>query len=95
MPRKHGQNRSALEATVTANPALSLEANAAIVQLARTLADQVDDAGPDVSSRVSAAYLSALKDLRRAVATPVASRSSLQRVEGGRTSAAARSWRSA
>ena len=94
MPRKHGQNRSALEATITANPALSLEAHAAIVQLARTLADQMDAAGLEASSRVSAAYLSALKDLRRAVDTPVASRSSLQRVEGGRP-AASRSWRSA
>lgn len=92
MARKHGENRSSLEATIKANPALSLDANAAIVQLSRTLADQVDDAGPEVSSRVSAAYLSALKDLRRAVGQPVASRSSLHSVDG--RASAGRSWRS-
>ena len=40
---------------------------AATVQLARTLARQMDDALPEPSTRLSAAYLSVLKDLLKAV----------------------------
>lgn len=39
---------------------------AATVELARTLARQMDDAMPEPSTRLSAAYLSVLKDLAKA-----------------------------
>lgn len=78
----HGPNRAALEATIGAAPVLAEDEHAATVQLARTLADLVDTAGTEVSSRLSAAYLSALKDVGRAVkaAKPVPRRSSLAAV---------------
>lgn len=40
---------------------------AATIELARTLARQMDDAMPEPSTRLSAAYLSVLKDLLKAV----------------------------
>lgn len=36
-----------------------------LMELCRTLAAQMDHAGPDASTRLTAAYLSALKDLNR------------------------------
>lgn len=39
-----------------------------VVELARTLASQMDAAGADPSTRLSAAYLSALKDFQRIMA---------------------------
>lgn len=46
----------------------SSDTHAALLELCRSLADQVDAAGPDgPSSRLAAAYLSALKDLTRAL----------------------------
>lgn len=39
---------------------------AATIELARTLARQMDDAMPEPSTRLSAAYLSVLKDLAKA-----------------------------
>lgn len=58
--------REALEVTIKSHPSLSNNANAAIVSLCRLLAEQIDDAGANASSRLTAAYLSALKDLNRA-----------------------------
>lgn len=98
----HGANRAALEATIGAAPVLAEDEHAATVQLARTLADLVDGAGTEVSSRLSAAYLSALKDVGRAVKAgkPVPRRSSLASVPAEGTSRrpssvtrGARSWR--
>lgn len=43
-----------------------------LMELCRTLAAQMDEAGPEPSTRLTAAYLSALKDLRRAVAESTA-----------------------
>lgn len=43
-----------------------------LMELCRTLAAQMDEAGAEPSTRLSAAYLSALKDLRRAVAESTA-----------------------
>jgi hypothetical protein len=40
---------------------------APLIELCRTLAGQMDEAGKDPSTRLTAAYLSALKDFRRAV----------------------------
>lgn len=89
-----GPHRSALEETVVGSPALTEKRHAAIVQLARTLADQIDAAGPEVSTRLSAAYLSSLKDLRRAVeGSAGAGRSTLTTAPG--TVTGRRSWRSA
>lgn len=48
--------------------ALGLDRNerySANVEIARTLARQMDDAAPEPSTRLVAAYLSALKDLQR------------------------------
>ncbi len=59
-------HRDAVERSI-ATGALT-DAHAALLELVRTLADQVDAAGPDgPSSRLAAAYLSALKDLTRAL----------------------------
>ena len=38
-----------------------------LLQLLQTLAEQMDTAGPNPSTRLSACYLSAVKDLRRAL----------------------------
>lgn len=54
--------------TVGAVPVLGTSRHAALVALCRRLADQMDAGGLEVSSHVSAAYLSALKDMQRAVA---------------------------
>ncbi len=62
-----GPLRESLETTLASDPKLSQPENAALVNLCRMLADQCDQAGADVSSRLSAAYLSALKDVRRAM----------------------------
>lgn len=43
-----------------------------LMELCRTLAAQMDEAGAEPSTRLTAAYLSALKDLRRAVAESTA-----------------------
>jgi hypothetical protein len=43
-----------------------------LMELCRTLATQMDEAGSEPSTRLTAAYLSALKDLRRAVAESAA-----------------------
>ncbi len=61
-------HRDAVERSIaTGNRALT-GAHAALLELVRTLADQVDAAGPEgPSSRLAAAYLSALKDLARAL----------------------------
>ena len=60
--------REALETTIAAGQGTLGDRHAALVELCRVLADQMDaagDAGP--SGRVVASYLSALKDLGRAL----------------------------
>ncbi len=44
----------------------TMPAHAPLIELCRTLAAQMDAAGAEPSTRLTAAYLSALKDLRRA-----------------------------
>jgi hypothetical protein len=58
----------ALEVTLRTDRQFKDDENAALVSLCRLLAEQIDEAkdmGKTPSSHVSAAYLSALKDLRR------------------------------
>lgn len=59
-------NTDAVNNMVEANPVLDNADNGPLVQLALTLAAQMDDAEGDPSTRLSASYLSVLKDLRRA-----------------------------
>lgn len=67
MATKHGKNRAAFEVTFKASPLLSEPQHAALVALCRTLADELDTEG---GARISAAYLSALKDVGRVLAMP-------------------------
>ncbi len=60
-------NRAAVETAIAAAGAKLGPTDQPLVELLRILADQVDAAGPDPSTRLSAAYLSALKDFRRAL----------------------------
>lgn len=55
----------ALEVTLASDVRYDEDANAALVSLCRVLADQIDEAGDSVSTRLTAAYLSALKDLAK------------------------------
>lgn len=82
----HGPVRAALEDTLGSTPRLKEKRHAALVSLCRVTADQVDQAGAEVSSRLIASYLSALKDLDRAIGTssaPAASRTSSKKREEG------------
>jgi hypothetical protein len=67
-----GQHLTALEAAFK-GAGLRLKAtDKPLMELCRTLAAQMDEAGSEPSTRLTAAYLSALKDLRRAVAESTA-----------------------
>jgi len=59
--------RDALEKTLASDPKLKRDEHAALVSLCRSLADRADDQGENLTTHLSAAYLSALKDLRRAM----------------------------
>lgn len=65
--------REALERTIAAGAGVLTDKHAALLALCRELAGQMDDAETDggPSTRLIAAYLSALKDLGRALAVPV------------------------
>lgn len=65
-----GEVRDALEETLSSDARLKAKRHAALVSLCRVLADQIDAAGAQVSSRLTAAYLSALKDLDKALGAP-------------------------
>lgn len=62
-----------MERTITAGAGILTDRHAALLALCRELAGQMDDAGYEAgpSTRLSAAYLSALKDLGRALAVPL------------------------
>lgn len=61
-------HRAALERTLKVSKNDLSDRHAALVELCRELADQMDGAGDDgPASRHTASYLSALKDLDRAV----------------------------
>lgn len=57
-----------LERTLACRSGLSEARYAALVDLCRLLARQIDDAGDDAPTRLTAAYLSSLKDLQRVIA---------------------------
>ncbi len=61
---KHAE---AVEAAVADTRVGTMPAHAPLIELCRTLAAQMDAAGAEPSTRLTAAYLSALKDLRRAL----------------------------
>ena len=67
-----GQQLEALERTIASGSAVLTDRHAALLALCRELARLMDDRGTDAepSTRVIAAYLSALKDLGRALAVP-------------------------
>lgn len=67
MDIKLGPVREALEVTLTSDAKLREDRHAALVALARVTADQIDQAGDEVSSRLIASYLSALKDVEKAL----------------------------
>ena len=85
-------NRTAIEAAIAAAGARLGPTDQPLIELLRILADQVDAAAPDPSTRLSAAYLSALKDFKRALDTrptaapsPVGSRLAQLRAIHGNT----------
>lgn len=89
--------RQALERTIKAGAGILTDQHAALIALCRQIADQMDAGGEEgPSTRLSAAYLSALKDLTRALTVkPDAKRqggklAQLRGVESGRASTAVR-----
>ena len=91
--------REALERSIAAGAEVLTDKHAALLALCRELAGQMDDAGTEggPSTRLIAAYLSALKDLGRALAVPVAEErvggklSQLRATQGGAGHATVRS----
>lgn len=81
MSDDYGPVRGALETTLSSSPKLSEARHAALVSLCRVTADQVDAAGAEVSSRLIASYLSALKDLDRALGVAPAAPSGRKKTE--------------
>jgi hypothetical protein len=66
-----GRHTEAVRAAVKAGEAVLSPAHAPLIALITELAEQMDAAGGESSTRLSAAYLSALKDLSRALAVKV------------------------
>lgn len=64
----HGPLRTAFEVTFKSDKRLAADKNAALVALCRLLSDQIDGSGAEATNRLTAAYLSALKDIERALA---------------------------
>ena len=64
-----GRMSEALERTIAATGGLLTDRYSAQIELCRLLAEQVDEEGARASTRLTAAYLSGLKDLARATAT--------------------------
>ena len=63
-----GHHEKAITAAITAAGNKLGPTETPLVELAKVLARQMDAAGPDPSTRLTAAYLSCLKDIRRALA---------------------------
>ena len=61
----HGPLRSAFEVTFKSDQRLAAPKHAALIALCRLLADQIDGSGAEATNRLTAAYLSALKDVER------------------------------
>lgn len=64
-PPAHGPLRAAFETTFESDKKLAASKHAALVALCRLLADQIDGSGAEATNRLTAAYLSALKDVER------------------------------
>jgi chaperonin GroEL (HSP60 family) len=64
-----GRHVKAVREAVKAGEGTLSPANAPLIALISELAEQMDAAGGESSTRLSAAYLSALKDLSRALAS--------------------------
>jgi hypothetical protein len=64
-----GRHTEAVRAAVKAGEGTLSPVHEPLVALVTVLAEQMDAAGGEASTRLSAAYLSALKDLGRALAT--------------------------
>lgn len=81
-----GPNELALEATIEASQDILNDRHAALLSLCRLLAKQVDEGGAGVSTRLTAAYLSALKDLSRIIqgAAPRPAMNELARIRASR-----------
>ncbi len=62
------RHKDAIEAAVKITGLGAMPEHEPLLELCRTLAGQMDAAGDEPSTRLTAAYLSALKDLRRAAA---------------------------
>ena len=62
------KHEKAIEAAITITRLGTMDEHGPLLELCRTLAGQMDAAGSEPSTRLTAAYLSALKDLRRASA---------------------------
>lgn len=62
-----GEIRTALEETLASEPSLTEARNAALVSLCRVIADRIDAQGDRASGQIVVAYLSALKDVTRAM----------------------------
>ena len=60
------KHQTAIEEALTDLGLAAMPAHRPLVELCRTLAQQMDAAGTEPSTRLTAAYLSALKDVRRA-----------------------------
>ena len=61
----HGPLREAFETTFQSDSRLASPKHAALIALCRLLADQIDQSGGEATNRLTAAYLSALKDVER------------------------------
>lgn len=62
------KHKDAIEAAIAANQLGTMPEHSPLIELCRTMSAQMDAAGADPSTRLTAAYLSALKDMRRAIA---------------------------
>ncbi len=63
------RHEAAVEAAIKAAGNRLSDCDRPLIELCRVLAAQMDDAGTNPSTRLTAAYLSGLKDLRRALVT--------------------------
>lgn len=66
--RSHGPIRAGFELTFKSDARLGTPKHAALVALCRLLATQIDESGDGANNRLTAAYLSALKDVKAAMA---------------------------
>jgi Asp-tRNA(Asn)/Glu-tRNA(Gln) amidotransferase A subunit family amidase len=71
--RSTGRHTSALRKTLRELPAEVRTSEAALIELAKSLAEQLDAVAPDMPARLTAEYRGSLSGLRRAAAAAKAS----------------------